>query len=68
MIIILLNGEVAYTASMKHLALFCVTLCAACHARLHRLGTIRAWIPEPLVPLWAEQRPGIPIQLQLAIT
>jgi len=133
MIILLLNGEVAYTASMKQLALFCdcgfdtpaiasrwrpyyfgayrskarfsgmreqilardrhlcqacretgllvvhhrrpgtnepellVTLCAACHARLHRLATIRVWIPEPLVPLWAEQHPGIPIQVQLAI-
>lgn len=41
-----------------------VTLCAACHARLHRLRVLRVWIPAPLVPLWAEQHPGIPLQLQ----
>jgi len=23
-------------------------------------------IPEPLVPLWAEFHPGVPVQLQLA--
>jgi 5-methylcytosine-specific restriction endonuclease McrA len=42
-----------------------VTLCAACHARLHRLGALRIWIPEPLVVLWAEQHPGVPLQLQM---
>jgi 5-methylcytosine-specific restriction endonuclease McrA len=35
-----------------------VTVCAACHARLHRLAALRNWIPEALVPLWAEQHPG----------
>jgi hypothetical protein len=25
------------------------------------------WIPEALVPLWAEQHPGVPIQLQLPV-
>jgi hypothetical protein len=44
-----------------------VTVCAACHARLHRLAAMRRWIPEPLVPLWAEQHPGVPIQLQLSV-
>jgi hypothetical protein len=44
-----------------------VTLCAACHARLHRLLFLRVWIPEPLVPLWAELHPGVPLQLQLAV-
>ena len=42
-----------------------ITLCAACHARLHRLGAIHRWVPEPLLELWAEQHPGAPRQLQL---
>ena len=44
-----------------------VTLCAACHARVHRLLALRVWIPEPLVPLWAELHPGIPLQLQFPV-
>ena len=44
-----------------------VTVCAACHARLHRLAAVRVWIPEALVVLWAEQHPGIPVQLQLPV-
>ena len=44
-----------------------ITLCAACHARLHRLASIRVWIPELLAVLWAEQHPAIPLQLQLAL-
>ena len=43
-----------------------ITLCAACHARIHRLRALRIWIPEPLVPLWIEQHPGVPVQLQLS--
>jgi 5-methylcytosine-specific restriction endonuclease McrA len=42
-----------------------ITVCAACHARLHRLHAIRIWIPEPLVALWEEQHPGVAVQLQL---
>jgi 5-methylcytosine-specific restriction endonuclease McrA len=41
-----------------------ITLCASCHARLHRLAVLRFWIPEPLFPLWAEHHPGVPMQLQ----
>ncbi len=41
-----------------------ITVCAGCHAQLHRLGAVRVWIPEPLVALWAEQHPGVPVQLQ----
>jgi hypothetical protein len=44
-----------------------ITLCAACHARLHRLSALRRWIPEALAPLWAEQHPGRPLQLQLPL-
>lgn len=44
-----------------------ITVCAACHVRLHRLRAIRIWIPEPLVALWEEQHPGIPVQLQLPV-
>ena len=32
----------------------------------HHLSAIRAWVPDPLVPLWAEQHPGVPVQLQLS--
>ena len=42
-----------------------ITLCRACHARLHRLGTIDRWVPDLLVQLWAEQHPRSPRQLQL---
>jgi hypothetical protein len=44
-----------------------ITVCAGCHARLHRLAALRIWIPEPLVALWAEQHPGVPVQLQLPV-
>ena len=43
-----------------------ITVCAACHARLHRLAAIRRWIPQALATLWAEQHPLVPMQLQLA--
>jgi hypothetical protein len=42
-----------------------VTLCAACHARVHRLGSLRIWLPDALLKLWAEQHPLVPLQLQL---
>jgi 5-methylcytosine-specific restriction endonuclease McrA len=42
-----------------------ITVCAGCHARLHRLGAIRLWIPELLAVLWEEQHPGVAVQLQL---
>ena len=44
-----------------------ITVCAACHARLHRLAALRIWIPELLIALWAEQHPGVPVQLQLPV-
>jgi len=37
------------------------------HARIHRLGAIRRWLPETVLGLWREQHPGVPFQLQLAI-
>jgi 5-methylcytosine-specific restriction endonuclease McrA len=42
-----------------------ITLCAACHARVHKLASLRTWLPEALVKLWAEQHPLVPLQLQL---
>jgi hypothetical protein len=36
-----------------------VTVCAACRARIHRLGAVRRWRPERLVELWTEQHPGV---------
>jgi hypothetical protein len=44
-----------------------ITVCAACHARMHRLCAVRRWIPEALAPLWAEQHPGRPLQLQFPL-
>ena len=45
-----------------------ITLCRACHARLHRLRAIDRWVPDLLETLWAEQHPGRPRQLQLPPT
>ncbi len=44
-----------------------ITVCAGCHARLHRLAALRIWIPELLVALWIEQHPGVAVQLQLPV-
>ena len=44
-----------------------IALCAACHARVHRLGALRVWLPESLVELWAEQHPAVPLQLQFPL-
>jgi hypothetical protein len=43
-----------------------VSLCAGCHARVHRLAALRHWIPELLVEFWVEQHPGVAVQLQLS--
>ena len=42
-----------------------LTLCAGCHARIHRLQSIRRWLPSQVVRLWEEVHPGQPVQLQL---
>jgi 5-methylcytosine-specific restriction endonuclease McrA len=44
-----------------------ITLCAACHARVHRLAAVRRYLPPALLPLWAEQHPQVPLQLQLEL-
>ena len=44
-----------------------ITICARCHARIHRLAALRVWIPEMLVILWTEQHPGVPVQLQFPV-
>jgi len=41
-----------------------ITLCAACHARVHRLAALRVWLPPFVVALWEEQHSGAPRQLQ----
>jgi hypothetical protein len=43
-----------------------ITLCAGCHARVHRLRAIDRWVPELLLVLWSEQHPG-PLQLQFRL-
>ena len=44
-----------------------ITLCARCHARLHRLAALRRWVPRPLAELWPEVHPGIAVQLQFPL-
>jgi hypothetical protein len=44
-----------------------VTLCAGCHARVHRTGILRRWLPEILVLLWREWHPDSVEQLQLPL-
>jgi hypothetical protein len=41
-----------------------VTLCARCHAQVHRLQVLRSWLPPVLLPFWEEQHPAAPRQLQ----
>jgi hypothetical protein len=47
-----------------HQRRFLITLCAACHAGVHRLRAMRRWLEPALVPIWHEQHPGAPVQLQ----
>jgi predicted HNH restriction endonuclease len=51
----------------QHAPELLIAVCAACHARIHRLLALRVWLPEGLVELWTEQHPGTPVQLQLAL-
>ena len=44
-----------------------ITVCAGCHARIHRLAALRVWIPDLLVTLWIEQHPRVPVQLQFPV-
>jgi hypothetical protein len=44
-----------------------VTLCAGCHARVHRTRVLRRWVPEILVALWREWHPDAVEQLQLPV-
>jgi hypothetical protein len=41
-----------------------VTLCAGCHARVHRTRILRRWLPEILVALWREWHPDAVEQLR----
>ena len=50
-----------------HDAKWLVTLCPACHAVVHKLLAHRRWLPDPLLALWREQHPALPLQLQFAI-
>jgi len=44
-----------------------VTLCAGCHARVHRTRILRRWLPEILVDLWREWHPDAVEQLRLPV-
>jgi hypothetical protein len=42
-----------------------ISLCAACHAIVERLQTVRIWLPPQLLILWREQHPEAEYQLPL---
>ena len=44
-----------------------MTLCAGCHARVHRTRILRWWLPDILVALWREWHPDSVEQLQLPL-
>ena len=44
-----------------------MTLCAGCHARVHRTRILARWLPEILVALWREWHPDSVEQLQLPL-
>jgi hypothetical protein len=44
-----------------------VTLCAGCHARVHRTRILRHCLPEILVDLWREWHPAAIEQLRLPV-
>jgi len=44
-----------------------VTLCAGCHARVHRTGILRRWLPEILIDLWRELHPDAVEQILLPL-
>jgi len=41
-----------------------IALCAACHARVHRLLATPAWVPDVFLELWEELHQRRPAQLQ----
>jgi hypothetical protein len=48
-------------------AAFMITLCASCHATVHRTLALSRWVPELLRALWVEVHPGRPEQLQFPL-
>ena len=44
-----------------------VTLCAGCHARVHRTLILRRRLPKILIDLWREWHPDTVEQLQLPV-
>lgn len=49
----------------QHASQHLVTLCAACHATIHRRRSAGSWLPPRLRALWQEWRRGLPEQLPL---
>ncbi len=44
-----------------------ITLCAGCHARVHRLEALRCWLPEQEIRFWEEWHPAAPRQWQFEL-
>ena len=44
-----------------------MTLCAGCHARVHRTPSLRRWLPEILIDLWREWHPDAAEQFLLPL-
>jgi 5-methylcytosine-specific restriction endonuclease McrA len=51
----------------KHQAAKLITLCASCHARVHRSYVLRHWVEESVAQLWRELHPQSPEQLRFAL-
>lgn len=45
-----------------------ITLCRACHARLHRRQQLPGFYSDLFLRLWREAHPGAPTQLRLPLT
>jgi hypothetical protein len=50
-----------------HTTTHLITLCARCHARIHRSFVLRCWVSAMTVELWQEMHKQSPMQLQLAL-
>ena len=59
---------VHHREARNHTPSLLLALCAACHAQVHRLLSIWKWIPALVAELWAEQHPGVPVQIQMELS
>jgi len=44
-----------------------ITLCAGCHAQVHRSSALRTWVPDGVEQLWEEMHPKAPLQMRMQL-